>query len=111
MKGPNHAWLLVLYTDVDHGSIAKFFIVDSIKAVSAIVGESSQVVSNWYHGLIRSRNALKYCRLARVKRYVARRAAPARQSGGSCLVRGGGRHRGGASCKHSVFYGGKPSLV
>ena len=108
---PTHCWLLVLYESEAHGQIARFWVLPSIKCCAQLVGESSQTVSNWYHGLIRARNALKYCRLARLKQnpfrqYGTKRVGLRRRAAGGGLgMPSVDRHVCGS---HSVF--GKPFL-
>ena len=112
MRAPTHCWLLVLYADHDHSEIARFWVLPSIKACAELVGEGSQTVSNWYHGLIRARNALQYCRLARLKhnpfkQFASRPAGRRRRAVGAFHGRqvcgGASRRLGGVSRSHNVY--------
>ena len=59
----DYRWFLFVFLDTDKKELYKIIDCDTIKQVSYLVDLKPQVVSNYYHGLIKERGLLKYCRL------------------------------------------------
>ena len=54
-------WILVLFDSTNKNNIFKIWEFNTMKELSYVIGMDSQVVSNYYHKLINSRENLKYC--------------------------------------------------
>ena len=50
----------MVFADETRTSIVKVMTFQTIKQMSEVIGEPPQNISNFYHGLIRPRGALKY---------------------------------------------------
>ena len=64
----NKKWLLFVFFDKDKKELWKVLDLNTIKDVAYIVNQSPQVVSNYYHNLIKERGLLKYCYLYQVSK-------------------------------------------
>ena len=53
-------WNVMVFADETRTSIVKVMTFQTIKQMSEVIGEPPQSISNFYHGLIRPRGALKY---------------------------------------------------
>tara|TARA_R110000751_G_scaffold283108_2_gene386430 strand:+ start:2536 stop:2742 length:207 start_codon:yes stop_codon:yes gene_type:complete len=60
-------WYLILYYNTDKNEVFKILRFDTIKEMSFVLGLSPQVISNYYHGLIKERDCLKYCSVKQIK--------------------------------------------
>ncbi len=56
-----NSWILHLYTDEKKEELLKVMDFETIKDISYVLGIDSQVISNYFHGLIKPRGILKYC--------------------------------------------------
>ena len=56
-----NTWLLHLYKDEDKTDLFKIMEFQTIKDISECIGVEPQVISNYFHGLIKPRGFLKYC--------------------------------------------------
>ena len=56
-----NSWILHLYTDENKEELLKVMDFETIKDISYVLGIDSQVISNYFHGLIKPRGILKYC--------------------------------------------------
>lgn len=56
-----NTWLLHLYKDEDKTDLFKVMEFQTIKDISECIGVEPQVISNYFHGLIKPRGFLKYC--------------------------------------------------
>lgn len=56
-----NSWILHLYKDLEHTDLIKIMEFDTIKRISYVLGIESQVISNYFHGLIKARDILQYC--------------------------------------------------
>ncbi len=54
-------WVLYLYESKDKGEIFKTMTFPTIKEVSYVLNLKPQIVSNYFHGLIKPRGILEYC--------------------------------------------------
>ena len=54
-------WVLHLYTDKEKTDLFKITTFDTIKDISIVIGEKPQVISNYFHSLIKARGMLEYC--------------------------------------------------
>ena len=55
-------WVLHLYETKDkEGDIFKTMTFNTIKDISLVLNEKPQVISNFFHGLIKPRGILEYC--------------------------------------------------
>tara|TARA_Y100001972_G_scaffold125473_1_gene176714 strand:- start:1267 stop:1470 length:204 start_codon:yes stop_codon:yes gene_type:complete len=54
-------WVLCLYEDKDKKEVFKTMTFPTIKDVSYVLNIKPQVVSNYFHGLIKPRGILEYC--------------------------------------------------
>ncbi len=64
----NKKWLLFVFFDKDKSELWKVLDFNTIKEASYVLGETPQVVSNYYHSLIKERGLLKYCYLYQVSK-------------------------------------------
>ena len=56
-----NSWTLHLYKDKEHTDLIKVMDFTTIKNISYVLGVDSQVISNYFHGLIKPRGVLEYC--------------------------------------------------
>lgn len=56
-----NSWILHLYTDEKKEELVKVMEFQTIKDISYVLGVDSQIISNYFHGLIKPRGVLKYC--------------------------------------------------
>ena len=56
-------WHLMIFCDVERTQIAKVMTLLTMHDVAAVVGLPTQVVSNFYHKMIRSHGNLRYIAL------------------------------------------------
>lgn len=56
-----NTWLLHLYKDEDKTDLFKIMEFQTIKDISDCIEVEPQVISNYFHGLIKPRGFLKYC--------------------------------------------------
>ena len=56
-----NSWILHLYTDEKKEELVKVMEFQTIKDISYVLGIDSQIISNYFHGLIKPRGVLKYC--------------------------------------------------
>lgn len=63
----NIKWYLFVFYDKDKKELIKIMDFDRIKDLSYIVNQDSQVVSNYFHNLIKPRGLLQYCYIYQFK--------------------------------------------
>ena len=56
-----NSWILHLYTDETKEELVKVMEFQTIKDISYVLDVDSQIISNYFHGLIKPRGVLKYC--------------------------------------------------
>lgn len=56
-----NSWILHLYKDKEHTDLIKVMEFDTIKKISYVLEVDCQVISNYFHGLIKPRGILEYC--------------------------------------------------
>ena len=56
-------WVLYLFEDDDKKEIFKIMEFKTIKELSFVLDIKSQLIYNWFHGLINARGILKKCSL------------------------------------------------
>ena len=56
-----NSWILHLYKDIEHKDLIKVMEFDTIKDCSDVLKVDTQIISNYFHGLIKPRGVLKYC--------------------------------------------------
>ncbi len=56
-----NSWLLHLYKDEDKTDLFKVMEFQTIKDISDCIEVEPQVISNYFHGLIKPRGFLKFC--------------------------------------------------
>lgn len=56
-----NTWILHLYLDEEKQDLFKSMEFQTIKDISDVIQEKPQVISNYFHGLIKPRGFLKYC--------------------------------------------------
>lgn len=61
MVNKNIKWLLFLHTDIEKTQLFKIYEFNSIKQMAYILDIEPQIISNYYHNLIKDRGVLKYC--------------------------------------------------
>lgn len=54
-------WYLYLFESEDRTEIFKIMKFNTMKEMSEVVGLPSNILSNYFHGLIKPRGVLKYC--------------------------------------------------
>ena len=57
----NTIWILYLFTDSNKSEIFKIMEFKSIKDIAYVINMDPQVISNYFHGLIKPRGILKNC--------------------------------------------------
>ena len=61
-------WLVLLYKDIEQSDLLKYMEFNTIKEVGYILGEKTQDISNYFHGLIKARGNLRYCVIYQISR-------------------------------------------
>ncbi len=56
-----NSWILHLYSDEKKEELVKVMEFQTIKDISYVLAIDSQIISNYFHGLIKPRGVLKYC--------------------------------------------------
>jgi hypothetical protein len=56
-----NSWILHLYKDEDKTELVKVMEFTTIKDCSYVLNVDSQIISNYFHGLIKPRGVLKFC--------------------------------------------------
>tara|TARA_R100000654_G_scaffold19091_1_gene39289 strand:- start:2096 stop:2299 length:204 start_codon:yes stop_codon:yes gene_type:complete len=56
-----NSWILHLYTDEKKEELVKVMEFQTIKDISYVLAIDSQIISNYFHGLIKPRGVLKCC--------------------------------------------------
>jgi|TARA_R100001460_G_scaffold61691_3_gene101799 hypothetical protein len=56
-------WYLYLFENEDHTEIFKIMKFNTMKEMSEVVNIPPAVLSNYFHGLIKGRGVLKYCKI------------------------------------------------
>tara|TARA_R110000803_G_scaffold1650_2_gene5354 strand:+ start:6604 stop:6807 length:204 start_codon:yes stop_codon:yes gene_type:complete len=64
----NIRWLLFLHTDLEKNNLFKVLDFKTIKEVGYILNMKPQIISNYYHKLIKERGLLKYCVIYQVSK-------------------------------------------
>ena len=64
----NIRWLLFLHTDLEKQQLFKVLDFQSIKEIGYILNMKPQIISNYYHNLIKERGILKYCIIYQVSK-------------------------------------------
>jgi hypothetical protein len=59
----NTIWILYLFTDVKKTEIFKIMEFNSIKDIGYVLNIQPQIISNYFHGLIKPRGILNNCAL------------------------------------------------
>jgi len=54
-------WYLYLFEDEDRKEIFKIMKFDTISEMSEVISVKPNILSNYFHGLIKPRGILKYC--------------------------------------------------
>jgi hypothetical protein len=57
----NIRWVVFLFEDLERKILLKTFEFKTIKEIAYILGMKQQDISNYFHGLIKERDALRYC--------------------------------------------------
>ena len=65
------SWVLIIFTDMNRKTIWKIFVFDTIKDLSYTLGINPQIVSNYYHRLIKERGILQYCNIYQTTRALS----------------------------------------
>jgi citrate lyase synthetase len=64
----NIRWLLFIHTDLEKQKLFKVLDFQSIKEIGYILDMKPQIISNYYHNLIKERGVLKYCIIYQVSK-------------------------------------------
>ena len=56
-------WYLVIFTNENKDEVFKVIKCNTIKEMSYYLDIEPQIISNYYHGQIKSRGILKYCNI------------------------------------------------
>tara|TARA_R100000541_G_scaffold36857_2_gene44887 strand:+ start:12 stop:215 length:204 start_codon:yes stop_codon:yes gene_type:complete len=64
----NIRWLVFLHTDLEKQQLFKVLDFQSIKEIGYILDIKPQIISNYYHNLIKERGILKYCVIYQVSK-------------------------------------------
>jgi|TARA_R110002153_G_scaffold29256_4_gene89910 citrate lyase synthetase len=64
----NIRWLLFIHTDLEKQQLFKVLDFQSIKEIGYILDMKPQIISNYYHNLIKERGVLKYCIIYQVSK-------------------------------------------
>lgn len=62
-------WLLIIYFDKQKSRELKQIEVNTIRDIAYLLNLKQTEISNFYHGLIYSRDILDYCYLFKIKEY------------------------------------------
>ena len=62
-KIKNARWYLFLFEDENKEQLFKVYHFSTMGEMSYVVGLPQQTLSNYYHGLIKDREVLKYCKI------------------------------------------------
>ena len=63
----NIKWLLFLFEDKEKTKLYKILDFNTMKDLSYVLGMKNQVVSNYFHNLIKPRDVLNYCYIYQFK--------------------------------------------
>ncbi len=64
----NIRWLVFLHIDKEKQHLFKVLDFQSIKEIGYILDMKPQIISNYYHNLIKERGLLKYCVIYQVSK-------------------------------------------
>lgn len=64
----NIRWLVFLHTDTEKTKLFKILDFRTIKEMSYVLDVKPQVISNYYHNLIKDRDNLRYCIIYQVSK-------------------------------------------
>lgn len=64
----NIRWLVFLHLDKEKQQLFKVLDFQSIKEIGYILDMNPQIISNYYHNLIKERGLLKYCVIYQVSK-------------------------------------------
>lgn len=64
----NIRWLLFLHTDKEKTKLYKILDFKTIKEIGYVLNMKPQIISNYYHNLIKERDLLKYCVIYQVSK-------------------------------------------
>jgi len=64
----NIRWLVFLHTDTEKTNLFKILDFRTIKEMSYVLDVKPQVISNYYHNLIKDRDNLRYCIIYQVSK-------------------------------------------
>jgi len=56
-----NSWILHLYKDIEKTDLIKIMEFDTIKDCGYVLNIDNQIISNYFHGLIKPRGILQYC--------------------------------------------------
>lgn len=57
----NTIWILYLFTDITKSEIFKIMEFKSVKDIAYVLNMKPQIISNYFHGLIKPRGILNNC--------------------------------------------------
>jgi len=64
----NIRWLVFLHTDKEKQNLFKVLDFKTIKEIGYVLNMKPQIISNYYHNLIKERDLLKYCVIYQVSK-------------------------------------------
>tara|TARA_R110002012_G_scaffold170929_3_gene335568 strand:- start:1782 stop:1982 length:201 start_codon:yes stop_codon:yes gene_type:complete len=62
----NIKWILFIFEDLERTKLLKSYEFKTIKEIAYILDMKQQDISNYFHGLIKERDVLRYCYIYQV---------------------------------------------
>jgi len=66
MVRENRPWLLLIFSDEGHEELVKRMWFERMVDLAFVLDIQTQNVSNFYHGLVKSKGILNYCEIVKV---------------------------------------------
>ena len=66
MVRENRPWLLLIFEDMRHEELVKRMWFERMVDLAFVLDIQTQNVSNFYHGLVKSKGILNYCEIVKV---------------------------------------------
>jgi len=66
MVRENRPWLLLIFADMRHEELVKRMWFERMVDLAFVLDIQTQNVSNFYHGLVKSKGILNYCEIVKV---------------------------------------------
>lgn len=66
----NIKWIVFLFEDLERKKLLKTYEFRTIKEIAYILNMKQQDISNYFHGLIKERDVLRYCHIYQIGKCV-----------------------------------------